>query len=91
MQKNRIMCCAECAYVQKTGDEMWCPFHDLRVASNLVCDNYLDIYASPLYTSLAEDDKKITVGVIIKDIIGYLISLGLIIICGVVTHGFLTT
>ena len=45
--------CGECAYVQKEGNTMWCPFHDLPTGPNKVCDDFLDEFESPQWVSLA--------------------------------------
>lgn len=44
--------CGDCAYVQKENGKLWCPFHDLPVRSDLVCDEFLDEYDSPQWQSL---------------------------------------
>ena len=45
--------CGNCAYVQKNGNRLWCPFHDEYVSNRLVCDDFLDSFQSPQWQSLA--------------------------------------
>ena len=57
---KQITNCSECAYVDKTGTTLWCPFHDVAVSNKLVCDDFLDEYDSPQWIALSSDidDKQ---------------------------------
>lgn len=44
--------CENCAYVDKEGKGMWCPFHDLPVTTCNVCKNYLSEDDSPQWRSI---------------------------------------
>lgn len=50
-------CCGRCAYLDKSGKTLWCPFHDLPTAANMVCDDFLDEYQAPLFAALATDNE----------------------------------
>lgn len=46
--------CGNCAYVDKSGKQYWCPFLDLPVTERNICDNYLAEFESPQWTALAQ-------------------------------------
>ena len=46
--------CGDCAYVRKNDGKMYCPFHDLPVRQNLVCDDFLHELDSPQWKSLTD-------------------------------------
>lgn len=85
MAKRPITNCGNCAYVQKEDGRMWCPFHDLPVNSKLVCDDFLDEYDSPQWTSLSrgmtegENAKKRVPQYTGLDILAYLITGALLV------------
>lgn len=54
MGKRPVTNCSNCAYVQNINGNMWCPFHDVQVNGNLVCDDFLDEYDSPQWKSLTD-------------------------------------
>ena len=54
MEKKSSKGCLNCAYVDKTGKSMWCPFHDLPVSNRNVCNNYLAEWDSPQWTAMAK-------------------------------------
>lgn len=54
MNKKDSVGCVNCAYVDKEGNGMWCPFHDLPVTTRNVCKNYLSEYESPQWTSITK-------------------------------------
>ncbi len=49
---REITNCSECAYVCKTKEGLWCPFHDQRVSEKLVCDDFVGETETPQWTSL---------------------------------------
>ena len=91
MEGRTVDNCSKCAYAEKSGKEMWCPFHDEPVSSKLVCDDFLDEFQAPLYASLAEDAKKAASrpGVVIKDILCYAVTVALTVLCIICTAGLL--
>lgn len=92
MSQRRITNCSECAYARKTSRGLWCPFHDEAVSDQLVCDDFLDEYTSPLYASLAGEQTpaQLKPQFAIKDIIAYIVIIGCILIAAVCTCGMLT-
>lgn len=82
--------CGQCAYVRRSGDKMWCPFHDEPVSERLVCDDILPEFQAPLYESLTDEKPKVSPGVIVKDVIAYLMIAGIILLGTVCTYGYLT-
>ena len=80
MSRQQTDNCGQCAYVEKGAQGMWCPFHDEAVSERLVCDYFMDEYEAPLYTSLADDNVKVGVSTVVKDIIGYVLIGGLILL-----------
>lgn len=82
--------CSQCAYVQREGNNMWCPFHDIPVSGSLVCNDYLDEFKTPLYTALTNEKSKVSLAVIIKDIIAYSLITGLILLAAICTYGILS-
>ena len=79
MAKQHAENCSQCAYVEKVAQGMWCPFLDEAVSEKLVCDYFMDEYESPLYASLADDNEKVGISNIVKDIIGYVLIGGFIL------------
>ena len=55
--------CSDCAYARKENEKMYCPFHDLPVRPNLVCDDFLHEMDSPQWKSLTDgitgQEKKV--------------------------------
>lgn len=90
MAKQQSGNCGQCAYVKKEGDKMWCPYHDDPVSDRLVCDDFLDEYQAPLYASMVDEGSKVSPGVIIKDVIAYLLIAGIIFLGAVCSYGYLT-
>ena len=90
MEKQQACNCGLCAYAQKENGKIWCPFHDEAVSEKLVCDDFLDEFQAPLYESLADQNTRIPVTVIIKDVIAYAFITGLIVFGVIATNGFLT-
>jgi len=88
-ENARTSNCSRCVYVEREAQGMWCPFHDEAVSEKLVCDYYVDEYAAPLYASLADEGAKVGTGVIVKDIIGYTLIGGLIILNIIVVLGLI--
>lgn len=58
MEKKSSAGCVNCAYVDKEGKGMWCPFHDFPVTSRNVCKYYLSEYDSPQWTSITKSLGK---------------------------------
>ena len=86
MAKN-LSGCGGCAYVQKEGNKMWCPFHDLPTDASKICDDFLDEYDSPQWLSLAEgingesgSQSKVP-QFTKKDITAYILSIIGILLC----------
>ena len=91
MADRPITHCGDCAYVIKENGRMWCPFHDVAVNSNLVCDDFLDEYDSPQWRSLTSEmtgtvrRQRPVSQHTTKDIVAYIIS-GLMIFLAVVAQ-----
>lgn len=49
--------CGDCAYVQKGELGLWCPFHDEPVSDSIVCNNFLNKFDSPTFSSLVDELK----------------------------------
>lgn len=82
--KNPVNC-SGCAYAKKSGNGIWCPFHDVAVSSKLVCDNFLDEMDSPQWNSLANslnNEEKKTPRFTGKDIGAYILT-GFLLALGV--------
>lgn len=80
MAERKITNCGDCAYVRKTNNRMWCPFHDAPVSNNRVCDDFLDEFDSPQWRSLMKhekDNKSRLRDYTGRDIFAYLLTLGL--------------
>ena len=73
-------CCANCAYADKSGKTMWCPFHDEPINSNLVCDDFLDEYQSPQWLALAGTGAPKVGRFTGKDIAAYVLSIFFILL-----------
>lgn len=54
MNKKDTAGCINCAYVDKEGKGMWCPFHDLPVTTRNVCKYYLSEYDSPQWIGITK-------------------------------------
>ena len=54
MEKKSSKGCVNCAYVDKEGKNMWCPFHDVPVSNGKVCNCYLAEWDSPQWTAMAK-------------------------------------
>lgn len=90
MAKQQSENCSQCAYAQNDGNGLWCPFHDEPVSKQLVCDDFLDEYQAPLYATLADETSKVSLGVIVKDIIAYIMIGGLVLLATICTLGILS-
>lgn len=58
MNKKESAGCVNCAYVDKEGKGMWCPFHDFPVTTRNVCKYYLSEYDSPQWISITKSLVK---------------------------------
>jgi len=80
MTTRKITNCGDCAYAEKSGGEMWCKFNDASVSTKLVCDYFLDEYASPqsksLFSGLTDENstRTSTPQYTSSDIIAYLLT-----------------
>lgn len=54
MDKKGDAGCVNCAYVDKEGKGMWCPFHDLPVTTRNVCKFYLSEYDTPQWIGITK-------------------------------------
>lgn len=74
---RHITNCSECAYVDKSGNSFWCPFHDEAVSSKLVCDDFLDEYEAPQWIALASgmnEEQEDLSRAMPKDILMYVVT-----------------
>ncbi len=81
---RQITNCSECAYVDKSGNSFWCPFHDEAVSSKLVCDDFLDEYEAPQWVALAagmNGEQEDMSRVMPKDILMYVVTVILWVLC----------
>ncbi len=47
MSDKKVTNCGDCAFVQKDGNKLWCPFYDLPVSQKKVCKNFVDFFNAP--------------------------------------------
>lgn len=52
MASREITNCGDCAYAQNDNGRLWCTFHDQAVSTKLACDDFMDEFDSPQWTSL---------------------------------------
>lgn len=54
MSTNEVKGCINCAYLQEENGRMWCPFHDLPVTKQNVCNWFLSKFDAPDMVDLME-------------------------------------
>lgn len=90
MAEKRVRHCDKCAYVKKTDQGMWCPFHDAAVTNTNYCPDFLDEFESPQWKSLArgmtgENNKATSKNIFMG---GDITAVVIIIVCILLCLGF---